>query len=121
LIETPLFPGYLFVSVQPYPEYFINVLKTAGAVCLVCTEPGHPTPVDDDEMFSLRLLVESGSELDIYPSLREGNRVRIRRGPLKGAEGILTHKEESCMFLVTVSLLGRTVGVKICAEDLEAA
>jgi transcription antitermination factor NusG len=121
LIDTPLFPGYLFVCVEPYPEYFINVLKTAGAVCLVCAEPGRPTPVPEDEILSLRLLVESGRDLDIYPSLKEGAQVRIRRGPLKGAEGILKHKEESSIFLVTISLLGRTVGVRIYAEDLEAA
>jgi hypothetical protein len=45
----------------------------------------------------------------------------VRRGPLKGAEGILARKDDQYQFLVNVHLLGRSVGVKIYADELEAA
>jgi transcriptional antiterminator NusG len=121
LIEVPLFPGYLFVHVRPNTDDFLGVLKTRGAVSLLSLIPGHPTPVPAEEIYSLKLLVESGSELDIYPFLKEGERIRIRRGPLTGAEGILSKKEGHHIFLVTIELLGRSIGVKIYADDLEAA
>jgi transcription antitermination factor NusG len=121
LIEVPLFPGYLFVYVRPNADDFLGVLKTRGAVSLLSLIPGHPTPLPAEEIYSLRLLVESGNELDIYPFLKEGAPVRIKRGPLTGAEGILSKKEDHYMFLVTIEILGRSVGVKIYADDLEAA
>ena len=118
-VEFPLFPGYLFVCVDPTPEEFLNVLRTRGAVNLVSMEPGSPTPVAPEEIDSLRILLESGEDFDIYPHLKEGMRVRLKRGPLKGALGILEGKKDKYTFLVGIELLGRSIGVKICADDIE--
>jgi len=121
LIDFPLFPGYLFVHSYPNPEEFINVLKTKGAVTFISLESGNPTPVPSEEISSLKLLIENGKELDIYPHLKEGTWVRVKRGALKGAEGILKMKEDQYMFLINVRLLGRSVGVTIHADDIESA
>ncbi|MGB9714873.1 MAG: UpxY family transcription antiterminator [Thermodesulfovibrionales bacterium] len=121
LIDFPLFPGYLFVQIYPHPEQFFNVLKTRGAVKLVSSESGYPTPIQPEEISSLKILIESGKELDIFPYLKEGTRVRVRRGPLKGAEGILRKKEDQYMLLVDLKLLGRSVGIRIYADDVESA
>jgi len=121
LIDFPIFPGYLFVHVYPNPETFVDVLKTRGAVTLISSESGYPTPVLPEEIQSLKLLIESGNELDIYPYLKEGTWIRVKRGPLKGAEGILSKKEEQYMFLVNIKLLGRSVGMMIHADDIESA
>ncbi|MEW6001497.1 MAG: UpxY family transcription antiterminator [Nitrospirota bacterium] len=121
LIDFPLFPGYLFVHILPNPEEVINVLKTRGAVNFVTAKPGHPTAVPTEEIDSLRLLIDSGKDLDVYPHLKEGTWVRVKRGPIKGAEGILYKKEDRYTFLVNINLLGRSVGVKIFADDVENA
>lgn len=121
LIEFPLFPGYLFVRVQPQPSEFLKVLKTKGVVTIVSSSPGNPSPVSTQEIHSLRLFIESGKDLDIYPHLKEGERVSIKRGLLRGAEGILMKKAEQYIFLVNIKLLGKSVGVKVYADDLEAA
>ncbi|MDA8105717.1 MAG: hypothetical protein M0Z71_10090, partial [Nitrospiraceae bacterium] len=107
--------------VHPSPEDFLNVLKTRGAISLLSAQPGYPTPVATEEIVSLKLLVGSGEPLDIYPHLKEGTRVRVKRGPLQGAEGILERKENQCTFLVNIELLGRSIGVKMYADDLEEA
>ena len=119
-VDFPLFPGYLFVHIQPRPESMLSVLKTRGAVNILSAEPGHPSPVSPDEITSLQLLIESGRDIDIYPHLKEGTRVRVKRGPLQGAEGTLESKEDQYMFLVNVELLGRSIGVKMYADDIEA-
>jgi transcriptional antiterminator NusG len=121
LIDFPLFPGYLFVHIYPKPEEFFNVYKTTGVVKIISEERGHPSPLSYEEINSLRLLTDSGKELDIYPHIKEGMWVRVRRGSLKGAEGILEKKEDQYMFLVNINLLGRSVGVKIYADDIESA
>ena len=120
-VEFPLFPGYLFVHVQHDSSAFLNVLKTRGVVTFISSTPGNPSTVAVEEIQSLKLLLESGEELDVYPNLKEGELIRVKRGPLKGAEGILSVKENQYQFLVNIHLLGRSVGVKMYADQLEAA
>ncbi|MDH4231477.1 MAG: UpxY family transcription antiterminator [Nitrospirota bacterium] len=119
-VDFPLFPGYLFINIQPHPENIVSVLKTRGAINLLSAQPGQPTPVSFEEISALQLLIESGRDIDIYPELKEGTRVRVKRGPLCGAEGTLETKHDQYMFLVNIELLGRSIGVRMYADDIEA-
>lgn len=119
LVEFPLFPGYLFVNIAPNPTDHIKILRTRGAVRFLSDGQGGPAPVSSEEVSSLKLLVESGEELDIYPHLREGTKVRVTRGLFRGAEGILDKKEAHCTFIVNIILLGRSVGARVLADDIE--
>jgi transcription antitermination factor NusG len=119
-IDFPLFAGYLFVRIAPSAESFLNVLKTRGAVTLLSLVPGTPTPVSEEEINSLRILLESGEQFDIYPNLQEGVRVSIKSGPLKGAVGVVRQKGAHYTVLVNIEILGRSIGVSLCADDIEA-
>ena len=44
---------------------------------------------------------------------------RVARGPLTGTAGRIVNKEEQHMFLVNIEILGRSVGVKVFAGDIE--
>jgi transcription termination/antitermination protein NusG len=116
----PLFPGYLFVSASPENDSFAAVLKTRGAVRLISSGTGRPTPVPDAEIDSLRLMIQSGKDFDIYPNLKEGMPVRVTKGPLRGAEGLLSSKENQSFFLVNVNLLGRSAAVRVQADCVES-
>lgn len=120
LVEFPLFSGYLFAHININSQEYFNTLKTKGAVNILSLEGGRPAPVSPDEIHSLRILVESGEELDIYPHIKEGTQVMLTRGLLKGARGILTKKETHYVFAVDVILLGKSVGVKVSADDVES-
>jgi transcriptional antiterminator NusG len=119
-VTYPLFPGYVFVHISPSAEMFLRVVKTHGTVSFVSQEPGHPTPVDPVEMHALRLMMARNGEIDIYPYLCEGASVVIRRGPLQGASGVLAKKGDDNLFLVNVEILGRCVGLKINADELDS-
>ncbi len=120
-IDFPLFPSYVFVQIHANPEEYLRVLRTRGAVRLVGFEEGRPSSIPCEEIESLRILLTSGEDLDVFPHLKEGERVGIKEGPLKGAEGILVRKESRCEFVVNVGLLGRCVAVKVLGEYLDAA
>lgn len=120
IIEFPLFPGYVFVHAPCEARAFIEVLKTRGVVSFIALEPGKPTPIVPEEIAALRLVVASGKAIDVYPHLREGTRVRVKSGPLQDAEGIVTRKDHEYIFQVNIELLGRSVAVKIAAEEIEA-
>lgn len=120
-VEFPLFPGYLFVHIDPGPESCLRVLKTRGAVCFVSLGMETPAPVSPEEISSLRILVGSGSEVDIYPGLAAGARVRVRKGALSGAEGVFLKKQGGNTLVVNINILGRSVGVRIYDDDIEPA
>ncbi len=120
-VDFPLFPGYVFVHVLPKADEFLKVVKTRSSVCLVCLEPGRPTPVSSQEIAALKILLKSGSQIDVYPTLKEGATVRVKRGPLSGAVGVLEKRKGQDVFLVNIEILGRSVGARISAEDIEQA
>jgi len=118
-VVYPLFPGYLFVQIEPSAETFLNIVKTRGSVSFVGKERGRPSPVDPWEMDTLRRMLAGCEEIDTYPHLNEGAPVLVKRGPLKGAKGILAKKNDHHLFMVNIEILGRSVGTKVSAEDLE--
>jgi transcription termination/antitermination protein NusG len=120
VIEYPLFPGYVFVRIIRHPEAFLQVLKTRSVVSLISQEPGIPTAIMPEEIHALKVLLESGGEIDVYPHLKTGMRVRVKNGPLAGVAGILSTKEDEFNFHVNVELLGRSVGVNVSPDDIEA-
>jgi transcription antitermination factor NusG len=119
-IRFPLFPGYLFVHVSSNRHVILSVLKTKGVVRLLGQEPGDPEPVPDGQIHALKRLIESNAQLDPYPFLREGQRVRIARGPLEGIEGLLVRKKDRHMLVLSVDILRQSTAVTIETTDVEA-
>ncbi len=120
LIKFPLFPGYLFVQVRSSPCAFLDILKTRGVVAFVSLQQGKPTPILREEIDALKRMVACGKEIDIYPSLKEGTKVRMKNGPLKHAEGIIAKRENQYLFVINIEILGRSLAVKLSACDIEA-
>ena len=119
VVVFPLFPGYIFVRIAPLADEFLKVVKARGTVQFICLTPGHPSPVAPAEIEALRTMLQSGASFDVYPQLTPGARVRVRRGALAGAEGVLSRRENGHEFCVNIDLLGRSVGLRIGAEDIE--
>jgi transcription antitermination factor NusG len=119
LVEFPLFPGYIFVHIEKRPQSLLSVLKVAGVVRMLCTIPGEPDPIPNDQITSLQKLVENREALDPYPYLSEGQRVRIIKGPLAGVEGILVEKLDKHLLVLSVDVLRQGVALTTTASDVE--
>ncbi len=119
LIDFPLFPGYLFIHIPKSAKEILEVLKIKGVVRLLSRLPGELEPVPDEQIISLKKLVENREALDPYPYLDKGQRVRIRKGPLMGVEGILTEKLGKHMLVLSVDILHQGVALTIDASDVE--
>jgi transcription antitermination factor NusG len=116
-IDQVLFPGYVFVHMAL--EDKLKVLQLPGVVRLV-TSKGRPVPVSADEIETLRDRLSRSSKLEPHPYLRTGRRVRVRRGPLEGLEGVIVRRKESWRFVFSIDLIQRSVAVEIDEADLEA-
>jgi transcription antitermination factor NusG len=109
-IESPLFPGYLFCRFDFRRRH--PVITTPGVLYIVGVG-GQPVPVPDEEIASLRTVVDSRLSLQSWPYLRIGEAVEIDGGPLRGARGVVLDDSDCSRLVVSVSLLQRSVAVKI--------
>ena len=109
-VELPLFPGYLFCRFDPYDR--LPILKTPWLIKIVGFN-NIPTPVDDEEISSVRTLITSGSAAQPWPFFAVGDKVRIESGPLRGVGGVLTQIKGQNKLVVSITLLQRSVAVEV--------
>ncbi|MBF0343562.1 MAG: UpxY family transcription antiterminator [Nitrospirae bacterium] len=119
MINFPLFPGYLFVNIHKTNEEILSVLKTYGVIKFLSMTIGEPEPVPEDQVMSLKKLVESKASIDPYPYFKEGQSVRIKKGPLSGVEGIIEKKKGYHILILSIDILQQGVSIKIDASDVE--
>jgi len=110
-LEVPLFPGYLFSCFDVKSK--VRVLNVPGVAQIV----GHgsvPVPVSEEEIDAIKVLVASGLELVPHPYLSAGQEIRIERGPLTGAAGVVLRADSGRFrIVVSVNLLQRSVATEI--------
>ena len=110
VLELPLFPTYVFARFREVQR--VQVLRTPGVRSIVAFNH-RLAPVRDEEIQSLQVMVRSGVPVEPWPILREGQRVRVERGPLQGVEGILLRFKNSWRVVVGVEILQRAVAAEV--------
>ncbi|HVP53513.1 MAG TPA: UpxY family transcription antiterminator [Candidatus Eisenbacteria bacterium] len=113
---APLFPSYVFVQVSD--EERVRVLQTGGVVNIVSVA-GKPAPLYEEEVAMLRACVERPHKFEPHPFLRLGQKVRVKKGPFAGWEGILTHKKNGARLVMSVEQIMRSVSVDLNGADVE--
>ena len=117
-IEVPLFAGYCFARFSIANR--LPVLQSQGVVCVI-GPGGQPEPIPDEEIESLRKLINSPSDYVCYPYLTEGTLVEVIRGPLQGVKGRLVREARACRLVLSISLIQRAVSIEIDAASVAAA
>ena len=114
LTRVPMFPGYLFLNHPMDKGAYLRVRRARGLVDILGERWDRLAAVPDREIEALRTLSESNQQAHPHPYLKEGQRVRIVRGPLVEVEGILVRSDPGRGLLVlSVDLLQRSVAVQI--------
>jgi len=122
LSRVPLFGGYLFLRHAMDKASYLEVYKARGLVRVLGERWDRLDAVPDSEIEAIQKLVHSRLPVLPYPYLREGQRVRITRGPLADVEGILVRgNPKTGLLVVSVGLLQRSVAVHLDCTMLEAA
>jgi transcription antitermination factor NusG len=116
-VDWPLFPGYCFARFNGRAR--LPVLKCAGVVNIVSFD-GDIAPIPEQEIDSIRRLVESDLQFDPCPLIREGMMVEVTHGPLKGVFGRLIRKGTHARLILSVDLIGQAVSVEVDASDVKA-
>ncbi len=117
-LQTPLFPGYIFVRVALRDR--LRVLQTPGVVLLV-SFAGHPAPLPQEDILAIRNCLSYGLPVEPHPYLRAGRRVQVKCGPLQGLEGMIVRRKNRSRFVLSFELLQRSVAIEMNAMDLQPA
>lgn len=117
-IHAPLFPGYLFVHIDPWTSAKLNVLKVPGVARFVGDHTG-PLPIDNSEIEAIRIITHCEVQLTPHPFLKEGDPVRVVRGPLAGLEGILIRIGSGCRMVLSIEAIHRSVAITLSDKDVE--
>jgi transcription antitermination factor NusG len=114
-VVLALFPGYVFVHLALRDR--MRVLEIPGVVHIVGSQ-GRPTPLPAEEIEPFRR-ASGNVQMQPHPYLRTGQRVRLRRGPMAGLEGVLLRRKESLRLVVSIDILMRSVAVEVDESDVE--
>jgi transcription termination/antitermination protein NusG len=122
LISVPMFPGYLFLRHAIDKTSYIEVRKVRGLVRILGEGWDRLSVVSDSEIEAIQTVLNASLPIMAHPYLREGQRVRITRGPLRGVEGVLVQsKPAKGLLILSVDLLQRSVAVEVDCSVVTAA
>jgi transcription antitermination factor NusG len=118
MVEMPLMNGYVFVNISEKEKD--KVAQTRGVVNFVRSE-GKVAVIREFEINRLKQLVKLGYQLEaesISKSYKEGDKVKISSGALKGIEGYVVEGKDSRSIEVLLESIGQCIRVKLPKELL---
>jgi transcriptional antiterminator RfaH len=117
MVEVPLFNSYVFVNISS--TRFYDVLQVDGIVNFVRLE-GKPDPVPDEQVESLKLLLNSSEKFEIsYDSFELGDDVEVVRGTLQGFKGVLVDYKGKKRALLRIDAINQSLMVEIAPSFLK--
>jgi len=118
IVEIPMFSCYAFVRMVQSSDERLKVLRTPGVLGFVGNER-RGTAIPDEQIESLRKVINENVPCFPHCFISAGKRVRIRGGALDGVEGIFMLQGDDQSLLVSVELLSRTVSIRVEGYDIE--
>jgi transcription antitermination factor NusG len=115
-LDLVLFPGYIFARIDSADK--LRVLQLPGVVRFVSFN-GQPAPLASDDINALRNALEHGLRAEHHPYLTAGRRVKVVRGPLAGARGVLLRLKTNCRIVISIDAIMRSVSVEVDESDVE--
>ena len=119
VIETPLFPGYVFVRIGDFLSERVEVLRKPGVMSFVGNRQQNAA-IPDAEIDNLKHLLRSGVPCSPCSYMKIGQRVRVRDGALRGLEGILLRVANEDTVVLSIDLVQRSVMVRIQGYGLDS-
>jgi transcriptional antiterminator RfaH len=120
-VTAPLFPRYLFVSIDLATQRWLSIRSTFGVTRLVC-HGDRPAAVQDEIVEALRQREDENGlvKLDRRPQFAPGDKVSVLYGPFQDCWGLYEGMSGKERVAILLDLLGRKVRVNVDPEFLAA-
>ncbi|WP_417547453.1 transcription/translation regulatory transformer protein RfaH [Marinobacter segnicrescens] len=110
----PLFPGYLFINIDPSDPLWGKLRSTRG-VLRVVGFGGKPVPVPDEV---IEYIYDGLTAVEEQGGLKKGEKIEIQEGPFRGVEGIFQAYDGEERAIVLISFMQKQQVVKVRLGDL---
>ena len=121
IVLRPLFPGYLFVGLDPMRCRWRSINGTIG-VREILSNGEAPLAVADRIIDEIKAREDdTGTVKLVPPSFARGQVVRLLEGPLADLNGLFEEMRDESRVVLLVSLLGRKVRMQVPATAVAAA
>jgi transcription antitermination factor NusG len=118
VVELPLFSCYVFAKFAPTNQDRQRVVRTDGVLQVLGTR-GEGIAIPEEQIESVRTLINERLAWSAYPFLKIGQRVRIRGGAMNGVEGILVARNGDRTLVVSVDVIQRSIAISIEGYQVE--
>ncbi len=113
-VTEPLFRGYIFIYST---EIERNNAVTREAVIKTIFFDGKPAVIPNQEIESIKKMLESPEKIRVFTGIVKGVFVKIESGPFEGIEGIVDLvSEDENRLSVSMQMLNRTISVSIAGD-----
>ena len=116
---APLFPGYLFVQVDPKSPGWRRINSSYGVARLVCLGTA-PTPVPAPLITTLRAACDGETWCPGATGFRAGQCAKILSGPFAEQLATIESVSDQQRIYVLFDLMGRTIRAQVPADNLIA-
>jgi len=122
LVAKPLFPRYMFVSIDTASQRWRSMQSTIGVSRLV-TNGDEPAVVPEGVIGALRARedVKGFVTLDAAPAFAPGDKVRVLSGAFMDNAGLFNGMADHDRVSILLEMLGRKVRVVLDADLVAAA
>ena len=119
-VLRPLFPGYLFVRVNPDLQRWRPILSTYGVRTLVCCGE-RPSFLDDGFVEGLKARAVDGAIVRPARPYAPGQQVKMAGGAFDGLIATILEMDDKDRLVVLMDLLNRPTKVKVDAQSVTPA
>ena len=106
----PLFPGYLFVNIDPQAGHWRKINNTRG-VARIVQLGANPCPVPDTVIAALLKRCDADHVLQDLGALEVGNQARISQGPLSGFIAEIIEIEPDSRVHLLLDIMGQATHI----------
>jgi transcription antitermination factor NusG len=114
-VEEPLFPGYVFCRAEQISRPLI--ITTPGIIRIV-SFGDRPAVIPNREIDAITRALAWSMRAQPHSFLCQGQRARIRSGPLVGIEGIVVRTNGRCRLVLSVEALCRSIAIEVEADNV---
>ena len=122
ILPAPLFPRYLFVTLDLTAQRWRSVFSTVGVARVICNGE-FPASISEQVIAGLKARQDEHGfvRLDQRPSFRPGDKIRVMEGAFTDCLGLYEGLRDRHRVAILLDMLGRKVRITVESAAVAAA